>query len=282
MSGLTPERIAALFLAACRAELAAPKPGNVHDYADGHGMTVADFVVSAEAAAPRLAEPGLGVGARILAAVEATRAACGQNTNLGIVLLCAPLAAAAEGRGPLRPALARVLEGLDRRDAQAAYRAIRLAVAGRPRPQRAARRHRGAARHAARGHAGGGRARPDRAAVRHGLTPTCSRSAWSGLRPAVPPAGPSPGPYWRTYLALLAAFPDSHVQRKHGPEAARRLQGEGAALDRMLRSQASPPDALERLLEVDRDFKRRGINPGTTADLTVAAHFASALATAMT
>jgi triphosphoribosyl-dephospho-CoA synthase len=84
------------------------------------------------------------------------------------------------------------------------------------------------------------------------------------------------------YLTLLAAFPDSHVQRKHGAEAARRLQGEGAALDRILRSQASPQDALEQLLEADRDFKRRGVNPGTTADLTVAAHFASALAAAMT
>ena len=61
-------------------------------------MTVADFLASADAAAPPLAAPGAAVGARILAAVAATRAAVGQNTNLGIVLLCAPLAAAAERR----------------------------------------------------------------------------------------------------------------------------------------------------------------------------------------
>ncbi len=90
----------AAFGAACRAELQALKPGNVHVHAPGHGMTVEDFERSAEAAAPWVAAPGLGVGERVLRAVESTRAACGQNTNLGILLLAAPLAAAAERPGP--------------------------------------------------------------------------------------------------------------------------------------------------------------------------------------
>src|SRR5436189_199128 len=58
------------YLAACRTELRALKPGNVHDYAPGHGMNVADFEASAIASAPSLAAPGIGVGARILDAVE--------------------------------------------------------------------------------------------------------------------------------------------------------------------------------------------------------------------
>ena len=40
-------RIAAAFVAACRDELDAPKPGNVHVFADGHRMTAAEFVRSA-------------------------------------------------------------------------------------------------------------------------------------------------------------------------------------------------------------------------------------------
>src|SRR5690348_11668277 len=88
--------IAAAFAAACRDELDALKPGNVHAFADGHSMTAADFVRSAEAASRPLTQPGAKVGYRILRAVEATRAAVGMNTNLGIILLCAPLAAAAE------------------------------------------------------------------------------------------------------------------------------------------------------------------------------------------
>ena len=119
MSGLDSTAIADRFRDACRAELEALKPGNVHVHGEGHGMTVGDFLASADVAAPALAAPDASVGERILAAVLATRAAVGQNTNLGIVLLCAPLAAAAEREGPLRPNLDRVLAGLTRGDAGA-------------------------------------------------------------------------------------------------------------------------------------------------------------------
>src|SRR5258708_40123989 len=93
----SPERAAALreaFRAACAGELRALKPGNVHVHAGGHGMTVADFERSAEVAAAPLCRPGAAVGARIRDAVAATRAAVSVNTNLGIVLLAAPLLAA--------------------------------------------------------------------------------------------------------------------------------------------------------------------------------------------
>src|SRR5262245_46134541 len=129
------EQIAQAFVAACRDELQALKPGNVHVFADGHGMTAGDFVRSAEAAAGPLAQPGAKVGARILGAVQATRAAVASNTNLGIILLCAPLAAAAEQSSDLCPsalrtAVAGVLEALDVEDAALAFRAITLASPG--------------------------------------------------------------------------------------------------------------------------------------------------------
>ena len=125
--------VEAAFLDACRAELEALKPGNVHRHAAGHGMTVDDFLCSAEVAAPAIAAKGEPVGRRILGAVEATRAAVGQNTNLGILLLCAPLALAAEraaGPAALWPALEEVLASLTVDDARLAYRAIRLASPG--------------------------------------------------------------------------------------------------------------------------------------------------------
>jgi triphosphoribosyl-dephospho-CoA synthase len=280
MSGLGPEEIAALFLAACRAELDAPKPGNVHVHADGHGMTVADFLISAEAAAPCLAKPGLSVGARSLAAVEATRAACGQNTNLGIVLLCAPLAVAAQCSGELQPNLANVLERLDRSDAAFAYRAIRLAspgglgrserhdVADEPRitllkaMREAAERDRIAQQYATRF--------ADLFAIGVARLEACRAAGWA-----------EPWAVVASYLALLSAFPDTHVLRKHGLQTAQRVQAQGESLDRLLRRKASPEGALERLLAVDRDLKGQGINPGTTADLTVASHFASGLMAAM-
>ena len=97
MNGLE-DRVAAAYIEACLAELDAPKPGNVHRFAPGHRMEVEDFVRSAEASAAPIAARGARVGIRVRAAVDATLEAVGQNTNLGIILLCAPLAAAAEAR----------------------------------------------------------------------------------------------------------------------------------------------------------------------------------------
>ena len=101
-------------------------------------MTATEFVRSAEAAAAPLAMSGARVGTRILGAVEATLRLVGTNTNLGIILLCAPLAAAAEARSAdLRAALAQVLESLDIQDAELAFRAIvRAAPAGLGRVER--------------------------------------------------------------------------------------------------------------------------------------------------
>ena len=130
---LTAEQVARAFHDACLAELDALKPGNVHRFGDDAiGMSVADFEASARVAAPALAAPGHSVGARIRRSVEATINAVGHNTNLGIVLLSAPLASAALGStgGDLRESLAKVLAGLSVADARETYAAIRYAKPG--------------------------------------------------------------------------------------------------------------------------------------------------------
>src|SRR5262245_39419818 len=80
--------------AACLLEATARKPGNVHRYRDFDDTTYLDFALSAAAAAPAIeAAAGRRVGATVLEAVTATRRVSAANTNLGIVLLLAPLAA---------------------------------------------------------------------------------------------------------------------------------------------------------------------------------------------
>jgi len=119
------ERIGEAFKSACLAELTALKPGNVHVFADGHQLTRDQFLRSADAATAPLAARGARVGRRILDAIAATHLAVGTNTDLGIILLCAPLAAAAETvHADLRAALAAVLDDLDTADADLAFRAI--------------------------------------------------------------------------------------------------------------------------------------------------------------
>ena len=274
-----PQEIAAAFVAACEAELQAPKPGNVHVFADGHGMTTADFLASAEAAAPFIAAAQSTVGARIAGAVEATWARVGQNTNLGIVLLCAPLAqaAATAQSADLRQETERVLRALDVKDADAAFRAIAHA---RPAGLGEAPQHDVNAPAATTLlEAMKAAADRDRIAWQYangfadifdlGLT-TLAEARARGAEAAL-------ATLW-VYTAFLAAVPDSHIARKHGRAAAETVRDEAAGFETNLKSSKDREAAFELALAFDRALKRRGLNPGTSADLTVAVLFADYLA----
>src|SRR5437762_7387588 len=79
---------------ACLLEATAPKVGNVHRGADFEDLTFSDFVVSAVAIGPAMeAAASKGVGRTVYDAVAATRQLVNTNTNLGMALLFAPLAA---------------------------------------------------------------------------------------------------------------------------------------------------------------------------------------------
>src|SRR5207248_6938857 len=115
---------------ACIWEATARKPGNVHRSCDFADLTYLDLLQSAAAASPVLATASLsGVGKIVLEAVKATRRVAPTNTNLGIILLLAPLAAVPASEN-VRTGLSDVLTRLDVADAQAVYEAIRLAAAG--------------------------------------------------------------------------------------------------------------------------------------------------------
>lgn len=274
------QKIAAAFLAACRDELAALKPGNVHRHADGHGMTVGDFRRSAEAAAPAIAHRGALVGQRIHDAVAVTHAAVGCNTNLGIVLLCAPLARAAEtllaARRPLEQAAlaeatATVLARLDAGDAALTYRAIALANPGGlgdagphdvrkapPLPlleamRIAAPRDRIARQYAA-----------DYIDVFTHALPFLEQVLAESAADVAAAA---------LYLDMLARWPDSHLLRKFGDTAAQTVTREAAALQRLVDVRDGSTATFSALRDWDQSLKQRGFNPGTTADLTVATLF---------
>ena len=270
--------LANVFKAACMAELEALKPGNVHIFADGHDMTVQDFMLSAEAAAKVIALADLSLGMRILKCVQATQNAVKLNTNLGIILLCAPLIHAAiivnlpPNKLTFKQALEFVLTNTTIADAENTFAAIRLANP-----------------------AGLG------AVAKHDVYQTATCTLLAAMQSAVNPNMPNDmiaqqytnnyaqiiqgvilyqqalarwqRPAWAltaVHLHFMAHYCDSHIVRKYGDTVAKLVQSEALQHESAFLKAYNPNNYLTPLLKFDAALKKRGLNPGTSADLTVA------------
>ena len=242
----------------------------------GHGMTAEDFLTSAEAVAPILSAPGLTLGRRVLMSVEATRRAVGCNTNLGIVLLCAPLAQAALEAGvsrDWRPHLRAVLQALDVEDARDVFQAIVLAS---PAGLGQSGRHdvhevpevglRDAMAEAA---------SRDRIAYQYAHDYADIRSLGLPYPPRL--CAPLGGARRRARMGhggLLPGLPGTHPGHPHytqaRPEEALEVRREAERVEIGLKACENPANAIALLQDFDNKLKRGGLNPGTSADLTVA------------
>ncbi len=258
---------------ACLLEAAAPKPGNVHRSADFDNLTFYDFAASAVAIAPAMerAASGGAIGAAVLEAIRATRALVRTNTNLGMVLLLAPMAATPRPV-TLQQGIGAALASLTPADARNVYAAIRLAepgglgeakemdVAG-PAPDDLLAAMRAAAERdlIARQYA------EDFAQVLNFVAPAILAGlgrGWSLVESIV-----------HAHLRTMNEFPDSLIARKCGAATARQAAARaGAVLE-------TGEPGEERYFRAVADFDlwlradghRR--NPGTTADLIAAGLF---------
>jgi triphosphoribosyl-dephospho-CoA synthase len=258
---------------ACLLEASAPKPGNVSPGAAFRDANYEDFLASAVAIGPALAAAGeFPLGTTIRAAVAATARWAPSNTNLGLVLLLAPLARAAlrPGGAGLRASLAATLAETTVADAREAYAAIRNAAPS------------GLGRAAAQDVASAPTVTLYEAMALAAERDAIAREYATDFQTTFETGGPAlrralaAGLSWsdatvETYLTLLAAWPDTHIARKLGPEAAVGVQRRGrAALDAGGVRTAAGRAALAAL---DRELRdaRNTQNPGATADLTGAA-----------
>jgi triphosphoribosyl-dephospho-CoA synthase len=281
------------FLGACALDVGVRKPGNVSLASPGHGMSASQFLDAAAAAAGPLGSAGARVGARIEAAVREAWQVTGCNTNLGIVLLCAPMLAAFEqsaglgGVDGLRAALAGVLQSLDVDDARAAYRAIALAQPGGL--GRAPEQDVAAAPTVGLREAMALAAHRDRIAWQyaHGYPdvldfglPVFVAAYAAGNARGLPVELAAGRAMQATFLEFAAGLPDSHIVRKHGDALAQCVMQEAAQWRERARN-GEDLDADPAFARWDEDLKARGINPGTSADLCVAVALASALTARM-
>ena len=273
---------------ACVLEATAPKPGNVSPDRPFADVRYDDFVASAEAITrPLEAAARRPLGETILDAVTATAGRTKANTNLGIVLLLAPLARAAirqiglpmssdraERLRSLRAGVGRVLAETTVDDARNVYRAIRLANPG-----------------------GLGSAEEQDVAVeptvtlleamrlaadRDGIAREYASSFETTFETAVPALLTARADgllltdaVVESYLMIVAVRPDTHIVRRGGEDLARRASQLAAeALNAGgVRTEAGRR-AVEAMDAALRDPRNLG-NPGTAADLMAAALFAA-------
>lgn len=269
------EEIAAAAQLACLLEASAPKPGNVSPGIAFHDTRYEDFLASAAAIAPAFLDAGTQpLGRTILRAIDDTRRWTSANTNLGIVLLLAPLARAAHAASPesLRDRVRLVLASTTVADAEAAYAAIRLArpgglgdvpaedVASTPTVTLTAAMELAA----------------DRDDVAREYATAFARTFSVGV-PALDGARAAglewPDAIVECYLALLADSPDTLITRKLGPDAASEVRARAAVVRAAGGMRTNAGRRAVAAFDLELKDTRNSRNPGTTADITAAAVF---------
>jgi len=269
---LRPDTLADQLRTACILECTAPKPGNVTPEFAFADTSYQDFIRSAEVIAPILARSAeAGVGRSLCDAVMATRTAVGTNTNLGMLLLLAPLAAIPLDQ-TCSTGIAAILDDLDMEQTRFIFEAIRLAQPG-----------------------GLGRSQSNDVADEPQVSIVAAMAlaphdriafqythAFADVLQFGKPrflANLNAGLNWdtavvRVHLELLARQSDSLILRKCGPEIAARAQAMAKQVIGTWPFGTTPPEELHQFdAWLRADGHRR--NPGTTADLLAAILFAA-------
>ena len=273
-ASLSQNQLESIVIQAFTEEVNALKPGNVSRYAAGHNMSVEDFLKSAEQVTPILCDPSLSVGERILSSVQATFSGVGCNTNLGMVLLFAPVLKVVQEMkifniNTLQKNIKKLIKNINVDESRLIFKAISLANPG-------------------------GLGQSEQYDVH--LAPDCTvwqamelasnrdsiaKQYVNGLHEVFHSGLVKINSYnqrwksveWATvacYLDLLSDLIDSHVARKQGLPVAEQTRAKAKSVARKLENYDNPVEATDLLLEFDRELKQSNINPGTTADLTAA------------
>ena len=256
---------------ACEQEVNAPKPGNVNCFSDGHNMEVDDFLKSAHAIAEPLTDSALNVGQRIHQAIQATRKVVDCNTNLGIVILFAPLCKAIEDceSDNLADALKKILTQLTIEDAMECYKGIQLAEAG-----------------------GMGKSEQEdinstpTVTLKQAMEIAQNRDSIAlqycnnfqeifelGLKNLTSEINSGKTVEWAialAYLTILTNVPDTLIIRKNGLGQAQAVSKKAGTLLTKMKKLNTLDSFVKDAIAWDRELKSQAINPGTSADMIAA------------
>lgn len=260
------------FEVACLWEAAARKVGNVHPGASFNGLDFVHFAVSGAAAEFVFHHAaGQSVGLIVSHAVEATVSMIGSNTNLGIILLVAPLAVA-DTPLDFRGRVHGVVRDLTVNDTRLVYDAIRRANPGGLGE---------AAEHDVRDEPTVTLLEAMKLAADRDMVARQYANGFADVFDFGVPAfldgfarfGCVEAAIIESQFRWLAEYPDSLIARKNGPAVAEDVRRRAADVLRL--GGIGTPEGRRAGVALDKHLRSDGnkLNPGTTADLITACLF---------
>ena len=258
----------------CDTEIKSLKPGNVHKYSEGHGMNLKDFLKSSLIISKCLTKNNLDLGKKILISVNEIQNKIKKNTNLGIILMLSPIATIVQEEGVIsKEELLKKIKSLIKKqnikNSIPIFKAISLTSPG-----------------------GLGFSKkydvnePPNTNLYKAMEfakkkDLIARQYCNGFEDIYKIGIPAYKKFYNkwgkvdwaltgVYLTFLKKFNDSHIVRNKGNKIATSVKKEAKKYYFFLKRNKNLTKIKKKLLIFDKKLKSKRINPGTTADLTVA------------
>jgi len=259
---------------ACDTEMKSLKPGNVHQYSQSHDMHVKDFFKSSSIISKCLTNNNLDLGKKILTSVNEIQNKIKKNTNLGIILMLSPIVTVVQKEGIIsKKKLLKKIKSLIKKqnikNSIPIFEAIALTSPG-----------------------GLGFSKKYdvnklpkislyKAMEYSKKRDLIARQYYNGFKDIFNIGIPAYKKFYNkwgkvnwaltgVYLTFLKKFNDSHIARNKGNEIATSIKKEAKKYYFFLKRNKNLIKIKKKLLIFDKKLKSKRINPGTTADLTVA------------
>lgn len=264
----------------CYAEMSALKPGNVHEYSPGHRMITKDFYKSANIIANCLTNNNFHFSKKILKCVQEIKEKVKKNTNLGIILLFAPIVSIVLEKGILNKKelykkIPLYIKKQNLKKSLPIFEAIKIAAPG-----------------------GLGKSTKydvnqlPKVTLYNAMNYSSkkdfiAKQYITGFKDIFKIGLPAYENFQNNckdekwiltwvYLTFLKSLADSHIKRNKGIKVAKKVKIEAKKYYKLLKNEKKNNNMrkiTKKLLFFDKKLKSAGINPGTTADLTVVTLF---------
>lgn len=261
----------------CDVEMESLKPGNVHKYSKSHDMTTKDFFRSSLIVSKYLSQNNLSLGKKIINTVMQIQKKIKKNTNLGIILMLAPIVVVVEKEGLIeeKRLLMKIKSLIKKQNVKNSFpifKAISLTAPG-----------------------GLGKSKKydvntlPKTTIYQAMKFSKEKDLialqyFNGFEDIFKTGLPAFKTFYKkwgkinwaltgVYLTFLKKFKDTHIIRKKGNKIAEKVRKDAKKYYIMAKNSTNITTLKKKLLIFDKKLKSEGINPGTTADLTVATLF---------